>query len=98
MDNLDMDSIHAKACCCPPCTDQKVRELHVEIELARRAREVMERRGWWPYKAEDGRWYAGGRYAMSMLFGTDGAKGWEDPFVALVEADKWYRENVEGKR
>lgn len=64
------------------------------IALARNAFDVMMRRGWNPVKV-DGKW---------QVSGTDESGRWEttplctwfpDPFTALVEADKWYRENVE---
>lgn len=65
------------------------------IVLARNAFDVMLRRYewrirsctagdysiWWEVYDENDRHVAGGR--------------WPDPFTAIVEADKWYRENVE---
>lgn len=57
--------------------------------LARNAFDVMMRRGWYP-RPHFGKWRA---------HGADGYMGDEfpDPFTALVETDKWYKENVEKK-
>ena len=64
-------------------------------QLARAAFDVMMRRHW---QAE--LWLAEGE-----VWGVDSAVAelpfelfemrWPDPFTALVEADRWYRENVE---
>lgn len=62
------------------------------IALARNAFDVMMRREWqaeknqygWRAKDIDGVWCE--VYEL----------GYSDPFTALVEADKWYRQNVEG--
>lgn len=61
-------------------------------DVARAACDVTERRGW-SVVCRDGLWSA-----RVLLPGTDqetliGLK--EDPFTALVEADRWYKENVE---
>jgi hypothetical protein len=75
------------------------------IALARNAFDVMMRRRW--YAAyEDGAgdpcfsgWYAveehGVAIDMSPVKGTKEYPIKKDPFTALVEADKWYRGNVE---
>lgn len=59
------------------------------IALARNAFDVMMRRGWYPIPYF-GKWRA---------HGADGYMGdkFPDPFTALVETDKWYKENVEKK-
>lgn len=68
------------------------------ISLARNAFDVMMRRGW--HSRLD-------RYERWIVFDSDGKwpceyefmefKKWTDPFTALVEADRWYREHVESK-
>lgn len=65
------------------------------IVLAREALDVMMRRGWGVKKA----WYGGWEIiGGGSLFEESKRESWgDDPFTALVEADKWYRENVEGK-
>ena len=73
------------------------------VTLARDAFELMMRRGWWAVpmngiKEKDGwalpafRWAVYGPGAASI-----DRRGFDDPLTALVEADKWYRENIEGK-
>ena len=63
------------------------------IELARNAFDVMMRRGWNPVR---------GYYSDASLWAAEDVDGTicdlhaTDPFTALVAADKWYRENVEG--
>jgi len=66
--------------------------------LARNAFDVLMRRRWFP-NCHNGKW--------RVESGVVRLEGWigdvanpieaNDPFTALVEADKWYRENVEGK-
>ncbi len=75
--------------------------------LARNAFDVMMRRGW--YACRDGfdgesfvGWIVCSRPTKSHCPNVMGRhKGpissWPDPFTALVEADKWYQENVENK-
>lgn len=71
------------------------------IALARNAFDVMMRRGWMPIKHQDKDWYASFEAdEADAFFGLDTLpvqKGvlYPDPFTALVEADKWYKENVE---
>lgn len=69
------------------------------IGLARNAFDVMMRRGWYPVPfGKPVKWRVWHPNA-----GCRGFKGlppfdlgpWGDPFTALVESDKWYRENVE---
>jgi hypothetical protein len=64
------------------------------IALARNAFEVMMRRKW-RASYDGGRWYVDLYKHCNILdpMTIDAA----DPFTALVEADKWYRENVENK-
>lgn len=66
-------------------------------ELARNAFDIQMRRGWTPLKAEataivpnDGTTKSG-RLVLECL----GKCHRPDPFTALVEADRFYRENVE---
>jgi hypothetical protein len=72
------------------------------IVLARNAFDVMMRRGWNPCKSSlSGNWRIDmndGDYFTIPLDATD-IEPWEfaDPFTALVEADRWYRENVEAR-
>lgn len=69
------------------------------IALARNAFDVMLRRGWWaskdsPWVDPDNPWIVEG---LEFLFDYRDApqRCWPDPFTALVEADQWYKENVE---
>lgn len=65
--------------------------------LARNAFDVMMRLGWWPcpgIHSEKGLLWKVETVAQYTDQAVDG-KWWPDPFTALVEADKWYRENVE---
>lgn len=71
------------------------------IALARNAFDIMMRRGWWSYLCKDGLW----RYSVvlklerpaDLIGGLEGIHlvGYSDPFTAIVEADKWYRETIE---
>ena len=66
------------------------------VAIARAAFDVMMRRKWEPQA-----WLEGGQSS----WGVDSSEKempydlcdmrWPDPFTALVEADKWYKENVE---
>ncbi len=80
-------------CCCSCNYGHPVDETNAAfVSLARNAFDVLIRRGekfmltknehgdQWMIDAEDYGWITG---------------VWPDPFTALVEADKWYRENVE---
>lgn len=79
------------------------------IALARNAFDVMMRRGWWPIpRLNGGGWYLSVMSGtMTGPFCQDNRPEefkallrdayWPDPFTALVEADRWYTENVEGK-
>jgi hypothetical protein len=72
------------------------------IALARNAFDVMMRRGWYAVTRGD-EWTvpfclaeedAGFPWkAYESVTGKEAS--WPDPFTALVEADRWYRENVE---
>jgi hypothetical protein len=68
------------------------------IALARNAFDVMMRRGWFPKRADISRkWFVlrlSDSFQHEELIGTGCA---DDPFTALVEADEWYKENVEGR-
>ncbi len=65
------------------------------LALAQNAYEVMMRRRWGVCKLPDG-W---GVWASEVAFPASrsiwGCWFGPDPFTALVEADRWYRENVE---
>lgn len=60
------------------------------LQLARAAFDVMMRRGWGVENR--GGWYATSKYGDRAVGGTD---LYPDPFTALVEADAWYKQNVE---
>lgn len=69
------------------------------IALARDAFDVMMRRGW-QVMSIDGRWHVHDGVDGNSYLWIGGVGAYPipaDPFTALVEADKWYRENVEGK-
>lgn len=65
--------------------------------LARNAWDVMMRRGWTVMQRFSDKWIvcsAKTGFKPSEL--TDWRQQeWPDPFTPLVEADRWYRENVE---
>lgn len=71
------------------------------IALAGRAFDVMMRRGWgvahFPCKRNKvGVWMAIECQDGPIIENV--STGWPDPFTALVEADRWYKENVESHR
>lgn len=71
------------------------------IALARNAFDVMMRRGW-QVLLIDGKWHVFDRILPDGKgFGWIGGVGaYEipaDPFTALVEADAWYKANIEAK-
>lgn len=68
------------------------------IALARNAFDVMVRRGWGVVKcSESDQWVVSclASDAFERPGGLDHIYA-DDPFTALVEADKWYKANVEG--
>lgn len=69
------------------------------IALARNAFDVMMRRGWCPVLRDKGEWVVqdGEEWVYRFAnYGGDGSRiNAADPFTALVEADRWYRANVE---
>jgi hypothetical protein len=67
-------------------------------EIGRSAFEVMMRRQWWPSYEEDGWRLDDLNASCAELAEWALAHPFPDPFTALVEADKWYRENLDGKR
>lgn len=64
--------------------------------LANNAFNVMMRRGWYPACDSEKWWVVSGGPAGIINEHCDRVP-WADPFTALVEADKWYRENIEDK-
>lgn len=63
--------------------------------LARNAFDVMMRRGWSAIQQPDDSWGVFLRDCDNgYLIVSSGVRLWSDPFTALIEADKWYRENV----
>lgn len=63
--------------------------------LAHNAFDVMTRRGWHPERWEHG-WVV--RLSPTRVHSKNSLGiGFDDPFTALVEADKWYVENTENK-
>ncbi len=87
-----------------PCADCGGADDAEFIALARNAFDVMMRRGWsvrtWIPGSLDGK--APRRFGVidedgEWLHKTDyWITSRHDPFTALVEADRWYREHVEG--
>ncbi len=71
------------------------------IALARNAFDVMMRRGWHTRKV-GGKWHVVEPQEHKVLYRGQGMEAIcidaGDPFTALVEADKWYAENVEAKQ
>lgn len=63
--------------------------------LARRAFDVMMRRGLGVVRLATG-WAAA--LPTSELYEDLRRQRWDCPFTALIEADKWYRENVEASQ
>lgn len=65
------------------------------VALARNAFDVMMRRGWHPVKLGD-LWHVtmagAGKDAIKAFWARH--LGWPDPFTALVEADRWMKENI----
>ena len=65
------------------------------IAIARNAFDVATRRGWGVARTHNGLWFVP---AISMELEIRGNGLFlTDPFTALVEADRWYREHVEAK-
>ena len=62
--------------------------------------DVMMRRGWTPYRLKTDKWDVmdseTGNCPAEFLDNSIDSWG-DDPFTALVEADKWYRDNIENK-
>lgn len=57
------------------------------VALARNAFDVMMRRGWGVKLGADGKWY--------IVKGIFARGWWDDPFTALIEADRIYREMID---
>ena len=71
-------------------------------ELAQNAFDVMIRRGWYavPIKRMKFTWWVvrdqnGHDMPLAFITSHQSRGEFQDPFTALVEADKWYRENRE---
>lgn len=68
------------------------------IALARNAFDVMMRRGWGvlPCRSVIGWWVS--KDSEGNPFRDDAPRlYWQDPYTALIEADRWYKENVESR-
>lgn len=66
------------------------------VKIARLAFDVMMRRGWHAEKCvESGQWFIPKLVLHFHQPGSIEAAYADDPFTALVNADKWYRENVD---
>jgi hypothetical protein len=66
------------------------------VALARNAFEVMMRRGWSVRRTVDHHWMVVGDNDTWLFHPKYGDYFMEDnPFTSLIEADKWYRENVD---
>ena len=80
-------------------TDAMVAQVEANAEfiaLARNAFDVMMRRGWTACRSSSGEWYATWPDPDTVFaFGNATGNSYPDPFTAIVEADRWYRENVE---
>jgi hypothetical protein len=77
------------------CDDADYHENQEGIALMRNAADVMMRRGWWPV-CDSEKWFVRGEGTGPLQIKNDDGP-WSDPFTALVEADRWYKENVEAK-
>lgn len=85
------------------CPDEDTRDVNMQfIALARNAFDVMMRRGWYALQDSE-KWIVAGE-GTGILWANKGypkviaeQPAWSDPFTALVEAEKWYVENVEEK-
>lgn len=65
--------------------------------LARNAYDVIIRRNWLPQKRVSGQWMVEDERG-NLLYREDGSRIIADcPFAALVEADRYFAENVEKK-
>lgn len=71
------------------------------IALSRNAFDVMMRRGWTaiPMRRGDELWWSvrlkdGSDMDLKFIVNSPSRGLFSDPFTALVEADKWYRENA----
>ncbi len=69
--------------------------MNVKTALARNALDVMLRRGW--YARRDGQGWFVDLWGLEDVLPAkwDHLGISDDPFTALVKADRWYRENVE---
>lgn len=71
--------------------DTTTPEFHA---LAREAFDVMMRRGWHAERYND-QWFVPAMMLHYMEIKSVNVWFANDPFTALVNADRWYRENVE---
>lgn len=71
-------------------------EVLAKLRIAARAEDVMLRRGWWPC-CDSEKWFVAGQ-GTGILVDAGFHGPWPDPFTALVEADRWYTDNVEAKQ
>ena len=83
------------------CWDEGNRVNFEFIALARNAFDVMMRRGWIAVQhcmtPGQETWIVLNKFKVAVERGGNSGVYFEaaDPFTALVEADKWYKENVE---
>lgn len=66
------------------------------IKLARNAFDVMMRRRWSVFCASNGRWAVTWPEANSLhRFCNATGNSYPDPFTAVVEANEWYKTNMD---
>lgn len=84
------------ACLLLPAADE-LEAKERESDLAKRALDVMMRRGWGvqPVDISDMWWRAMKHGLEGDLVPVQFTPVWPNPFTALVEADAWYKANVE---
>ncbi len=62
------------------------------VKLARSAFDVMMRRGWFAVPMSTGGWIVKRDNGIEVAVDGKWATRWPDPFTALVEADRWMKE------
>lgn len=76
------------------CVDADMHEHQEFIAIARNAFDVMMRQGWGVVlvKIDNQNYWCVPQLTPGICMPIH---RWPDPFTALIEADKWYKENVE---